>query len=111
MKELEVFKAQGTGEEEIEEIHIIFNKTIPDFESVGETDYIFKRDSLNLEHFLYVTLPGGTYEMLLIEMLSRKRNQLVVPLKKEKDGIIFCNNCLCANPEDRETCSECGEPL
>lgn len=46
--------------------------------AMAQNAAIFKQDAVSLCDVLFDTLPGGTLDQLLVEMLTRKASQFVV---------------------------------
>ena len=84
-KILHLFKAQPLGDDKIEDTTIILEHTFPKLEDLDseckmiESDRLFEADSKALEAILHDTLPGGTYDRLLAEMLDRRKSHFIVP--------------------------------
>lgn len=66
------------GSEPEPDTHIHISETLPDSLAMRTTARRFRADAVALEIALYGSLPGGTYNRLLLEMLSRKASHLRV---------------------------------
>lgn len=80
MKEISIFKAQGT---EVESVVITIDRTVPD-PPKGRGWEPPWRDVLNgeaekLADALCNSLPGGVIDALLVQLLDRKRSMFIVP--------------------------------
>lgn len=77
-----VYRAQPLGDR-VPDMCIATNGVMPDSTAKGtatleEGMTIFKRQAKELADALYASLPGGTLDQLLREMLERKASQFVV---------------------------------
>ncbi len=85
MKELEIYKAQPTTRhhEPIPDVVIrIGPMQCPQpstFNNVALDASTFEADAIALAHALRSSLPGGTLDRLVIELLKAKASSLVVP--------------------------------
>lgn len=84
MKTYNIFTAQKVVTE-IEPVTIILNRQLPEIEQLGESRRVFEREAITLATALCITLPGGTLDRLIIELLRRKASSLVVPLFDRKE--------------------------
>jgi hypothetical protein len=80
MKNRSFYKAQRFCEavDEVESATIVFDTPFPGKVNTREADNIFIFDAGKIEELLYEVLPGGTYDRLLGEMLSRKSTHYIV---------------------------------
>ena len=81
MRTINIYKAQHIGNEEVEDLQIVFNEELPIFESIQQSGKDFIRQAIILEKLLLNTLPGGTYDRLLGLMLKRKSSHFIVTHK------------------------------
>ncbi len=83
--ELNIYKAQGIGDQETLDCVITLNEPIPDPPKEA-ADYPllrdwFVREAETLENALHNALPGGTYDALFGLMAKRKASVFVVSHK------------------------------
>ena len=83
MKTLSIYKAQGVGTTEPEDLTLVFNTSIfsPTTRDGWEPKW---REQLvaegkKLADALCEVLPGGVIDALLVELLDRKRSMFVIP--------------------------------
>jgi hypothetical protein len=76
-----IFKAQASNKP-VPEITIIIIDEFPQTESLKYSADIFELEAQNLSDILCRSLPGGTLDRLIAELLKRKASSLVVPLFK-----------------------------
>lgn len=76
---LHVYKAKRTGPE-IPDAQLLIHGEIPDSKHLTILAEHFQYDGEAVEALLHDTLPGGTYDRVLIAMLERKATSFVVPL-------------------------------
>jgi hypothetical protein len=87
MKAVEIYVGQPIGNYEPEHIAIILKNTFPDCKDkdwLEKSKSLFKSDAEKLEKILLDSLPGGTYDALLGEMLKRKASSFVVSFGDKK---------------------------
>jgi hypothetical protein len=87
MKTTNIFKAQRTVlyGDPVSSHAINIEQPMPDFDSMDEARAVYAKEGKEIADALFSSLPGGTLDALLIEMLDRKRSLLVVSQK----GICF----------------------
>jgi hypothetical protein len=78
MKEIIVRAAGGYPKAIVEPLTIIIDGTIPTRHSLLEYREMYKEEALKLVDALFETLPGGTFDAMLAEMLIRKASVLRV---------------------------------
>lgn len=81
MSKIHIFKAQPVVDNEsITDMFIHINRGLPDLsgERGRVLPHLFKEDARRLCDALFDSLPGGTIDALLIEMLEKKRSNLLV---------------------------------
>jgi hypothetical protein len=77
-----IYKAQKTGDKDVQPITLKFVEDIPKFENIYKSERLFQTDALDLADTLCAVLPGGTLDRLIVELLKRKVSNFVVPLFK-----------------------------
>lgn len=79
MKTTHIFKAQSIIKgEPIDSQLISIETTIPDEMTLDGARTVFAEEAKMLADALFSCLPGGTLDVLLIEMLERKRSLFVI---------------------------------
>jgi hypothetical protein len=87
MKTVNIYKAQTIGQQmTVEPLVINISEEFPDFKSIDEHDALFEKEALMLADGLLSTLPGGTIDRLVAELLKRKATSFVVPLFGRENG-------------------------
>jgi hypothetical protein len=82
---LSVYKAQDIGDQKVEDANIIIGgDPIPSFDNLFDADGVCRNQGEQLNAVLRDTLPGGTYDQLLIAMLTQKASHFVVPFGNNK---------------------------
>lgn len=83
MKKICVFKAQAVlrNDAEIPSVEISAIAPIPDTDSLHATAKIFADDAKMLAATLLETLPGGTIDQLLVELLRAKASQFIAVIR------------------------------
>lgn len=69
---IEISKAQSTGTQEIPNLTIDIDCEIGDAGSLEAARLTYEHQGKQLELALYNSLPGGTYDQLLVAMMERK---------------------------------------
>jgi hypothetical protein len=83
VKYLGLYKAQPTLKAlPIESIEIHIDQEVPDAKTLEDADNIYKNEAFLLCNALESTLPGGTFDHLLVEMLKRKASHFKVSHKE-----------------------------
>lgn len=77
MKTITVHKAQTTGDQVIEDVVIRIESPFPNHGSIDEVRSRFDDEAELLMRGLQ-SLPGGTFDALLVRMLEKKRSHFVV---------------------------------
>lgn len=80
MRVLNIFKAQGVGRRTVDDLTIQVVRELPQ-PSIGLADNrpIFEKEAEAMAEALHQSLPGGTFDRLLIALLKRKASDLIVP--------------------------------
>jgi hypothetical protein len=81
--EVNIYKAQGHGEEIVEGVIVFIDQELPKQNErtlLSVLDEMFSDQAEKLESALWRSLPGGTYDRLCGLMLKRKASHFVVPL-------------------------------
>lgn len=86
MKTIFAYRAQPIGDQVIEPVRIVIEEQMPSpdrmvgttAEILAKLDGTFQTQAQNLEIALYNSLPGGTYDRLLGEILKRKASHFIV---------------------------------
>jgi hypothetical protein len=76
-----VHKAQPTGEL-TEDMHILADEILPQFKTLEEQDSFCSKEAQALENALWRSLPGATYDRLLVAILQRTASHLRVPYSR-----------------------------
>jgi len=84
MKTVNIYKAQGIADKKVESVLLQFNVEMPEFKSMQQSMGIFQSESMELADVLCSTLPGGTLDRLIAELLQRRATSFVVPLFEKK---------------------------
>ncbi len=79
MKLTEILKAGLIGSQEIENHTIVIAGTSPEFEELQQYARHYQSQAVLLVDALFASLPGGTVDALLCELLSRRASLLRVP--------------------------------
>jgi hypothetical protein len=77
---INIFKAQGIGTKTVDSRILDISVELPPFESLTKTIAEFESQALLLADALCETLPGGTLDRLVAELLKRKATSFNVPL-------------------------------
>ena len=80
-----VYKAQGVGGIAIVSGKIVIEDEFPPFESVSVSVENFKTDAKAIADLLCATLPGGTLDQLICELLTRKASLFRVSMFNKKE--------------------------
>jgi hypothetical protein len=72
-----IFKAQGIGTKTVDSRVIDISAELPPFESLNKTIGAFESQALLLADVLWETLPGGTLDRLVAELLKRKATSFI----------------------------------
>ena len=78
MKHINIHKAQPIGDQKSEDLQITFNINYPEPVDMKQSAERFDTEAAILEKALHDTLPSGTYDRLLGEMLERRASHFVV---------------------------------
>lgn len=82
MKTIHIQKAQRTLTDfPVPDTTIVIELEIKDAESLHEAAKAYQADARKLCEALYESLPGGTFDQLLVEMLRRKASHFKVSYK------------------------------
>lgn len=75
------YKAQPIvrGAAEVSDLYIRAGTPVPSLSDLLDMRALFAKEARNLADALQESLPGGTIDALLVELLDRKRALLVVP--------------------------------
>jgi hypothetical protein len=75
-----VFRAQETvSDEPVPTLELVAYEAAPNFPTLVEAGEAYERDAKTIADALFSSLPGGTIDRLLVEMLSRKASHFRVP--------------------------------
>ncbi len=86
MKIVAILKAQPTIKSEpVESARIIMDEEIPESRSLAESREFFIEEGKKIADALCSTLPGGTLDQLICELLTRKASLLRVPMFDKKE--------------------------
>lgn len=73
MKQVVIHKAQRTLKDvEVPDTRIFIDQEIPDYKTLSDASFAYQSDARELCDALQNSLPGGTFDHLLVEMMSRK---------------------------------------
>lgn len=73
MKTVRVYKAQPiTKNEEVKSVTIYINAEIEHAKTLEDAEFVYQEDASMLADALFNSLPQGTADRLLIELLKRK---------------------------------------
>ena len=77
---IKVSKAQSLSPkcDDIPEMVIIAEKVFPEYTNMAEARFWHGQDAKKIADALFASLPGGTIDALIVEMLDRKRSVLRV---------------------------------
>ena len=85
MKKVYIYKAQGiTASEPLEPVVIVLGEQVPNVVDLEEARRIYEREAVKLADVLLSTLPGGTFDQLMDELMKRRATLFRVPLFEEK---------------------------
>lgn len=80
MTTVSVFKAQQTvSDEPVPTLELVAYESAPSFETLEEAAATYEKDAKTIANVLFASLPGGTIDRLLVEMLTRKASHFRVP--------------------------------
>lgn len=89
-KVVNIFCAQPLGNEQVEKVTIHIHVPVQDFGDRFDWEQalrdMYMEQGNTLAEALCGSLPGGTIDALLVDMLDRKRSLLIVPLFTEQKG-------------------------
>jgi hypothetical protein len=89
MKTVNVCKAQGIGNQEVESITIVIDKEHPRPPTGAGWEpqwrEALKKEAVTLAEALFSSLSGGVLDALLVELLDRKRSMFIVPSWEKED--------------------------
>lgn len=85
MKTIHIYKAQGTGDQQIESVTVVIDQPLPNL--VRDTHWLETAAQLFLDEARMIvaalhSLPGGTLDRVLVELLREKVSQHIVPWEK-----------------------------
>ena len=83
--ERRVYKAQRVGGIAIASAKLIMEDELPSFESVEVSVGNFKTDAKAIAGLLCETLPGGTLDQLICELMTRRASLFRVPMFDKKE--------------------------
>lgn len=73
MDTVRIYKAQKSFRtQEIESFTIVIDEEVPDVKTLQTADAIYEAQAKGLCDALEASLPGGTFDRLLIEIMKRK---------------------------------------
>ena len=81
MKNVQIALAQPIGDQSIEPVTIQIAATVPQFRTLEDAADFYRIQAKTLASAL-TALPGGTFDRLLIELLTRKASYFRVPWDK-----------------------------
>jgi hypothetical protein len=84
MKIVAILKAQPTVDP-IEAVKIIIGAEIPEIKNLEEARNFYIEQGKELADVLCSTLPGGTLDQLICELLTRKASLFRVPMFNKKE--------------------------
>jgi len=83
MPTLKIYKAQRTIKDlEVKSAEIVIDEEIPNVHTLAAADGIYALQAFCLCEALEASLPGGTFDHLLIEMMKRKVSHFKVSYKE-----------------------------
>lgn len=81
METVNIFKAQRIGQHMIVgSVTIVIDEELPEQKTIEDNEAIFQKEAFTLADALLKSLPGGTIDRLVAELLRRKATSFVVPL-------------------------------
>lgn len=63
----------------VDSIALVFDREIPERRTLEEAAQTYLDEGTRLERYLFLTIPGGTYDALLRRMLERRATLLRIP--------------------------------
>jgi len=78
MRTLQIKRAQGIGDQAVPPITIVIDREIESPRTVADAGTSFAREGVTLAKALIETLPGGTVDALLGELLKKRASLLLV---------------------------------
>ena len=72
MNKISIHKAQPMGRQPILDKTIILSREMPDPDTLQEMADLYAEDAKKIADALENTLPGGTFDRLLVELLTKK---------------------------------------
>lgn len=84
MKTIHIYKAQDIGDKKVETLEIYLDHEIPRFEDLKTRIQVFEKEAFRLANVLCDTLPGGTLDQLICELLIRRASLFRVPMFEKK---------------------------
>jgi hypothetical protein len=85
MKIVAILKAKPTGDGNVEPAKIVMDEEIPEIKSLKEAREFYIEQGKELAEILCLTLPGGTLDQLICELLTRTASLLRVPMFDKKE--------------------------
>jgi hypothetical protein len=80
MAHIYVYKAQPIGDAmHIQSKTLHIEEDLPNSDTIGEGDTIMELDADKVVEALYNSLPGGTFDRVLVKMLQKRAAHLHVP--------------------------------
>jgi len=92
VKEVPIYKAGSIGNQIIPDVSILIAGELPDFKELKEHAELYDRDAEKIVEALR-SLPGGTWNRVLVKMLERQLSYLRIslfPLPPEAKTIPIC---------------------
>ena len=83
--ERRIYKAQGVGDVKVESATLTIDDEMPPFESIEVSKENFTTDAKAAADLLCSTLPGGTLDQLICELLTRRASLFRVPMFDKKE--------------------------
>jgi hypothetical protein len=80
MAHIYVYKAQPMGDKmHIQSKTLHIEEDLPNSDTIGEGDALMELDADKIVEALYNSLPGGTFDRVLVGMLKKRAAHLHVP--------------------------------
>jgi len=88
MKTLKIHKAQRTlKNKEVESMSIVIDEEVPNYRTLEDAGTRYRADAAYLSDALSNSLPGGTFDQLLIFMLQTKASHFKISYKGETTNV------------------------
>lgn len=86
MTPLKIYKAQDIDDiRQVKSAGIEISITVPELSTPKEQARLYRTEAFMLEKMLFDTLPGGTYDQLLVRMMEHKASLFRISHNQESE--------------------------